>query len=1212
MKSWISCVFLLLFFSFRAEGQAPSATPRLSPPPISLQHRELDSTQLSVDAGASITVAGLTVTNIAVVTGQATPTGYSWTKASGPGVLTFNPVNKGTNVASASVAGTYNLEVDVYVGNNYRRGFRTVTFGGVTVDAPPTISTMANVSTNEDFGIPSVPFTIGDDITPPGSLTVLAVVTSGTNVLLNSGVAVNGSGASRFLTLTPRPNSNGVATISVSVTDGNGRTTSGTVQATWAGQNDQPILASIGTQNTTEDVAKVVNLSATDVESTPTFSATSNDQTLLPASGMSIVGNVMTLTPAANRFGTNTVVVTASDGSGGIDSETITFGVASQNDVPTITNPSDPNPFQVGQPFDVAYVAFDIEDGGNMTYTRATDNPGVVPLANIVLSTGTSSNRIATITGAAPGTANVTLTAQDSAGASVQTVIAVTISGTPNTDPSITPPGNVTVFKNQPTGTLNATVSDGQTPAGQLVLWAALSSNPALIPTNRVVITGSTGTRNIVASPISNVTGSATITLQVRDGGGAEAAASFTVTVSPTNYPPVMSQPPTQSMNEDGTITVQVTLSDSDTALASIATSGSSSNPSLVGNPPSSGTGAIRTFTITPLANQNGSATITLSANDGATVSQVAFSLTVFASNDSPTMTALSDQTVAINTASSQPTTVADLETPGSLTLSGTSSNGQLVPNGNITFSGSGASRNVIVTPATGQSGSAVITVVVNDGQGGTSSRTFNFVVTPAGGGRTFYASASGSSGNSGLTTSSPWDLNSIGSPGPKGLQGGDTVWILAGKFNGAFTFSGNYSSEIKFRGLNRPYPNSQAARFDRNLDRDGQAAVTINGQNITLEDLVFENTAARVEGFDRPEAINTRGSRSGVKVIGSVVRNGGNGIGFQDTDENVAGNIEASGIITYYNGYCRNGDCNHGHGVYNQMKGPGSMTMRDIVSFQNLGQGHQFSGTELLVLRNYTVEGYMSFMNGPPGGTATREILLGFANKLRDITFRSNFAYYVLGGSVGTALGYPGGSETTAFNTNVLQTGCWVMGRGGFWQRWHGATITNNLFFNPAGEAMDFDSEPPNTSNVEDRNFLYGSSNPYSRDGTRMTKAQWTAATGYGANDVVSSGIPPDIKIVRRHVYNPKRAFIWIYNGNAQAATVTADLSSVLSANDNYEIRYVGNLQSVHTSGVATTPNMVSIPMTGFTMEPIVGPTPNAPQPTTRELGVFVLDKTN
>ena len=64
---------------------------------------------------------------------------------------------------------------------------------------------------------------------------------------------------------------------------------------------------------------------------------------------------------------------------------------------------------------------------------------------------------------------------------------------------------------------------------------------------------------------------------------------------------------------------------------------------------------------------------------------------------------------------------------PSGLTLSGTSSNATLVPDANITFGGSGADRNVVITPASGESGTSTITVTVSDG---TLTASTNFVLT--------------------------------------------------------------------------------------------------------------------------------------------------------------------------------------------------------------------------------------------------------------------------------------------------------------------------------------------------------------------------------------------------------------------------------------------------------------------------------------------------
>lgn len=98
---------------------------------------------------------------------------------------------------------------------------------------------------------------------------------------------------------------------------------------------------------------------------------------------------------------------------------------------------------------------------------------------------------------------------------------------------------------------------------------------------------------------------------------------------------------------------------------------------------------------------------------------------TVF--NTPPTITSIADQTVA----NGQPTpalafTIGDIHTPAAaLEVTATSSNTALVPTDRIVLGGSGADRTISVSPVAGQSGSATITIQVQDASlvGSTSFR---------------------------------------------------------------------------------------------------------------------------------------------------------------------------------------------------------------------------------------------------------------------------------------------------------------------------------------------------------------------------------------------------------------------------------------------------------------------------------------------------------
>jgi hypothetical protein len=132
------------------------------------------------------------------------------------------------------------------------------------------------------------------------------------------------------------------------------------------------------------------------------------------------------------------------------------------------------------------------------------------------------------------------------------------------------------------------------------------------------------------------------------------------------------------------------------------------------------------------MSNQFGSATITLTVSDGILTASDSFVLNVTSSNDLPSITALSDQTIPLNSStSSQLFSMDDLETPiTALTITKQSSNLALVPLSSINISGTGIYRTVTVTPATDKVGSAIITLGAQDS--GTTVTT-SFVVTVTG-----------------------------------------------------------------------------------------------------------------------------------------------------------------------------------------------------------------------------------------------------------------------------------------------------------------------------------------------------------------------------------------------------------------------------------------------------------------------------------------------
>jgi hypothetical protein len=90
-------------------------------------------------------------------------------------------------------------------------------------------------------------------------------------------------------------------------------------------------------------------------------------------------------------------------------------------------------------------------------------------------------------------------------------------------------------------------------------------------------------------------------------------------------------------------------------------------------------------------------------------------------------ITAIGDQTTSINTTLfTIPLQIGDpLTSPDDLTFSWNSSNPQLIPNSSVTIAGSGSDRTLSIAPAIDQVGGTIITLVMTNGSGSTSSISF-------------------------------------------------------------------------------------------------------------------------------------------------------------------------------------------------------------------------------------------------------------------------------------------------------------------------------------------------------------------------------------------------------------------------------------------------------------------------------------------------------
>ena len=265
-----------------------------------------------------------------------------------------------------------------------------------------------------------------------------------------------------------------------------------------------------------------------------TLGKTSSNQTLIPLANIVFGGSgsnrTVTITPAAGQTGTATIGVSVSDGTYTVTDNFVVSVFPANNTAPTIS--SIPNQV-IDEDTSTGAIGFTINDAesgaGNLSLSRGSSNPALVPTSNIVLA-GTGQNRTVTVTPVAnlSGSATITVTVTDGQFSS-STNFVVTVNPV-NDPPIISNIADQTTSLNVSTGPLSFTVDDLETAAGSLTL-SADSSNLTLLPLSNIIFGGSGANRIVTLIPAADQTGTATVTVRVSDGS-LNATDTFLLTVN--------------------------------------------------------------------------------------------------------------------------------------------------------------------------------------------------------------------------------------------------------------------------------------------------------------------------------------------------------------------------------------------------------------------------------------------------------------------------------------------------------------------------------------------------------------------------------------------------------------------------------------------------------------------------------------------------------
>lgn len=673
-----------LFFSYAAENQTPENTPV----EVNLYALELGDFDLST-ATVAITTNPTKGTITVPVLVKTSDNLLQWTAF-------YSPVG--------DVGYSDSFEFTVTSASRQTSVTSTATVQVVDVNDAPTLASIDNQLINEDE-TGTVTLSYGD---VDNEVAITATSSKPSKVAAS---VANGK-----VTLTPVANYTGTVSISVLLEEvGTEESYSlfETFEVTVAPVNDAPIMAAIDDQSVNEDNVFTYTLSASDVDAAVplfTYRATPDVQ---GAATVSITGNIMTVTPAANyngvinfsitaddRLGTNTSVSTA---------ETFALTVNAVNDAPVSTATI---PAQTMLDVLPAYVI----DMGNYFDDVETADADLTITNNATgsLFTLAVSGKNLTVTPIAgqSGSEDVTFTVSDGELSVTQTV---TFSVQANSS-EITNTGIQDVAVDEDFSSYTIDLSGVFT-----------DTNDANATFTYIVgglsrLSGAVSGTNLVLNTTSNFNGTESLFL-IASANGKSSFTSFDIVVNPVNDAPTLGSASSQSIQEDGQLSgVFLTFADLDTDASNLQFTATSSNQSVIASSDiaiSQSASGI-TLSANTIANASGNTTITVNVTDGEFTATQTFAVTVLSVNDAPTVSS---------------TTIANATEDAAYTqaLAGLFSD---VDGDNLTYTLesnpnwiSVSNGSLVGTPTNDNVGSTTFYVTANDGSGGSVRQQYSISV---------------------------------------------------------------------------------------------------------------------------------------------------------------------------------------------------------------------------------------------------------------------------------------------------------------------------------------------------------------------------------------------------------------------------------------------------------------------------------------------------
>ncbi len=500
------------------------------------------------------------------------------------------------------------------------------------VNDPPVAQNDSGITLDEDTTATIDVLANDSDLADGDTLSIASVGTPA------NGTALIVLGKIRY---TPDANYAGIDSFSYTVSDGNGGTADATVSVTVNNVNDAPV-AKPDTTTAREDIPATINVLSNDSDVDLAVDGAETISLLSCTNGShgttEISDGMIVYTPAANYNGTDTFTYTIEDKSRVTAEATVTVIVAPESDDPILDALSGEYTIdEDAKNAEIAFMISDVETPLNSVMLQAASlNTDILEQSGITI-TGLGDNSAAVKLLLSPvadqnGDVKILLTLGDGFNTVERTITvhvkSVNDAPRANTDTVTYTEGAEYVDISIPDLLKNDTDIEHDT-----ISYAGLESHTTVGTIEELDST------TLRYTPARNYDGTDSFTYYISDGTAKTLATCILTATSVNDAPTITVDEASYHTDEDTKIVIPFKISDQESSAASLSVVAATSNDGIVTTDgikivnKEDGTGEVE---ITPVADANGTVTISLTVSDGEAQSSASFSLVIDPVQDAP------------------------------------------------------------------------------------------------------------------------------------------------------------------------------------------------------------------------------------------------------------------------------------------------------------------------------------------------------------------------------------------------------------------------------------------------------------------------------------------------------------------------------------------------------------------------------------------------